>query len=334
MVFGQKGTLTEQRRTLGLCFKCGDKYYPDHQCKIKLQMLMGESEELQEEQLTETLITEQLAPSLEDAFVSMHATHHHPNTNTMTFKGELRTTPICALLDSRSTHSFINPLILRGQSCQIQETSPMIVMVANGECMVTDSKCASLNFSLQGHVFQHEMRLLPVKGYDMILGLDWLSKFGPMTIDWRNKWVEIPTEDTVVKLQVQEENAAIQLCEEVELDKEFKPQSEIMVAHIWLCEAEIKQETTPLDPSLHSVLLQFPEVFAQITNSPPSRSIDHRIPLHPNSQPVNLRPYRYSHFQRIELDKIIEELLKNEVIRPSTSLFASPALLVKKKDGC
>jgi Reverse transcriptase (RNA-dependent DNA polymerase) len=33
------------------------------------------------------------------------------------------------------------------------------------------------------------------------------------------------------------------------------------------------------------------------------------------------------------LDKIIEELLSNGVIRPFTSPFTSPALLVKKKDG-
>jgi Reverse transcriptase (RNA-dependent DNA polymerase) len=35
----------------------------------------------------------------------------------------------------------------------------------------------------------------------------------------------------------------------------------------------------------------------------------------------------------LELEKIIEELLQTSVIRPSTSPFASPTLLVKKKDG-
>jgi hypothetical protein len=66
---------------------------------------------------------------------------------------------------------------------------------------------------------------------------------------------------------------------------------------------------------------------------PPRRDIDHQIPLLPLSKPVNLRPYRYSYFQKMELEKIIDELLEQSVIRPSTSPFASPALLVKKKDG-
>jgi Reverse transcriptase (RNA-dependent DNA polymerase) len=35
----------------------------------------------------------------------------------------------------------------------------------------------------------------------------------------------------------------------------------------------------------------------------------------------------------MELEKIIEELINTSIIRPSNSPFASPALLVKKKDG-
>lgn len=30
-----KNALVEHRRALGLCLKCGDKYYPGHQCREK-----------------------------------------------------------------------------------------------------------------------------------------------------------------------------------------------------------------------------------------------------------------------------------------------------------
>jgi Retroviral aspartyl protease len=222
----------DQRRALGLCFKCGDKYYPGHQCKIKLQMLLGEQEAVEEEEYTELIQDEPNSPPLEEAFVSMHATHQNQQPNTMKFKGKLGDTPIYALIDSGSTHSFINPIVLQGQKCQIQEINPMVVMVANGEKMVTDSKCTSLQFSIQGYEFKHEMRLLPVRGYDLILGLDWLSQFGPMTVDWKHKWVEFPINNQTVRLQVQDEKAVIQMCGGVEIDKEVKSQSEIMVAHI------------------------------------------------------------------------------------------------------
>ncbi|GMH18976.1 hypothetical protein Nepgr_020817 [Nepenthes gracilis] len=67
--------------------------------------------------------------------------------------------------------------------------------------------------------------------------------------------------------------------------------------------------------------------------SPPNRSTDHQIPLKPHSLPVNVRPYRYPHFQKTEMEILIKAMLDEGLIRPSTSPFSSPVLLVKKKDG-
>lgn len=43
--------------------------------------------------------------------------------------------------------------------------------------------------------------------------------------------------------------------------------------------------------------------------------------------------YRYPHFKKAEIEKQVEEMLRSEVIQPSTCPYASPVLLVKKKDG-
>jgi hypothetical protein len=66
---------------------------------------------------------------------------------------------------------------------------------------------------------------------------------------------------------------------------------------------------------------------------PPSREYDHHIPLIPGVKPVNVKPYRYSPTQKDEIERQIKEMLANGIFRPSTSPFASPVLLVKKKDG-
>lgn len=65
---------------------------------------------------------------------------------------------------------------------------------------------------------------------------------------------------------------------------------------------------------------------------PPLHTHMHTIPLLPNATPPNLRPYRYPHHQKTEIEKQVEALLATGFIRPSSSLFANPMLLVKKKD--
>jgi hypothetical protein len=49
---------------------------------------------------------------------------------------------------------------------------------------LTSTKCDNLKFKLQNHEFETEVRVLDVKGYDLFLGIDWLSSFGQMTVDW------------------------------------------------------------------------------------------------------------------------------------------------------
>jgi hypothetical protein len=84
----------------------------------------------------------------------------------------------------------------------------------------------------------------------------------------------------------------------------------------------------PIQALLHS----FAPVFATPTELPPTHAHDHRIIL-TSSQPVNVRSYRYPHFQKTDIEKIIRELLLTGVIRPIQSPFSASVLLVHKAYG-
>jgi hypothetical protein len=69
------------------------------------------------------------------------------------------------------------------------------------------------------------------------------------------------------------------------------------------------------------------------TALPPTRDFDHRIALKEGAGHVNVRAYRYAHFQKNEIERQVSEMLKSGLISPSNSPFSPPILLVKKKDG-
>ena len=84
-------------------------------------------------------------------------------------------------------------------------------------------------------------------------------------------------------------------------------------------------------PGMCQVLAKYPKIFDEPTQLPPKREIDHTISLKEGIEPVNVRPYRYAYFQKAEIEKQVQEMLNSGLIRPSTSPFSSPVLLVKKK---
>ena len=88
-----------------------------------------------------------------------------------------------------------------------------------------------------------------------------------------------------------------------------------------------------LPQPVQSLLQQYNHLFQEPTGLPPQRAFDHHIPLIPGAQPVNVRPYRYAPQQKDEIERQVNEMLKYGIIRHSVSSFASPVLLVKKKDG-
>ncbi|KAJ4812719.1 polyprotein [Rhynchospora pubera] len=331
----------DQLRALRLCFKCHEKYTPGHKCTVKsLHALQMEEDDADPEVLSVPVIewikevgVEQCA-SHADAVITMCSDQSASKLQTLKFKGDFDHIPICVLIDTGSTHSFVNPSLIDTERWPVSHTTPLNVRIANGTAMTTSTKCDSFCFTLQHHQLSGSVRLLNIQGYDVILGMDWLSLHGPMMIDWETGKVHLHKDGEEFQLTVQQEMAEIKLCQSIlQPLKEASKGQLLVVAQVSTLKEEIVSTQVEIHPQLQPIMAKFNHVFQEPVQLPPQRSIDHKIPLLPDSKPISIRPYRYSYFQKLEIERIIEELISQSFIRQSSSPYSSPVLLVKKKDN-
>lgn len=82
---------------------------------------------------------------------------------------------VVILLDSGSTHSFLDPVVLSRVLLPVDTTVKLQVRVANGAKVDNEGRCHSVTLKIQGHMFTTTFYLIPLGGCDMVLDVDWLS---------------------------------------------------------------------------------------------------------------------------------------------------------------
>ncbi|MCO5556360.1 hypothetical protein L7F22_009908 [Adiantum nelumboides] len=100
-------------------------------------------------------------------------------------------------------------------------------------------------------------------------------------------------------------------------------------------ETQVSENGMQVDFELSNFLNQFQDVFIDDIPGelPPKQGADyHTIELIPGSSPPNKPPYRVSQAQQEEIMRQVNELVEKGMVRPSSSPFCSPVLLVQKKD--
>lgn len=229
------------------------------------------------------------------------------------------------LVNSGSSHSFVNSQFLERVSITPIQTKPRQVKLANGESMISDHYVPKLSWWIQGYTFYFDMRVIDMGAYDAILGFDWLSAHSPINHHWAKKTMEFLHNGVHVHLKgLIEVTSHPQQLSSTQLVK-WCAGNDIWA---WVI---VEQILSPLPSSVQAVLEEYQDVFGKPQGLPPSGVYDHFVPLLPNSLPVNSRPYRYSPLHKDEIERQVKELLGEGLIIPSSSPFASPFLLVQKK---
>lgn len=158
----------EKRRVKKLYYNCDEKYTRGHICK-RHQLFLLEAEEGEPDGEEPPSPKDQLPEQAHEEFqVSVHSIIGSSAHHTMRIKGYIKKTRIIILINSGSTHNFLDPKLAKQSGCDIHETLPLTVAIANGSRLVSSTMCRRFKWVMQGTTFEAEIRLLPLGGCDMV----------------------------------------------------------------------------------------------------------------------------------------------------------------------
>ncbi|GKE50421.1 putative reverse transcriptase domain-containing protein [Tanacetum coccineum] len=182
------------------------------------------------------------------------------------------------------------------------------IEIAVGKSVEVDRVIRDCKLELGNSLFTIDLIPLGHGSFDVIVGMDWLSK---------NKDV-IVCHERVVKIPIEEGGIL-----RVHRERIWKAAKALMNAKI----DEPRISDIP-------VVRDFTDVFLKdLLGLPPQRQVEFRIYLVPGATPVAKSPYRLVPSKMQELSGKLQELQDKGFIRPSHSPWGAPMLFMQKKDG-
>lgn len=269
--------------------------------------------------------------------------------------GQVNGQPAIILIDNGSTGNFISADFVSNHGMKTTTTPGQPVKMADGTLVDQDKRAFRVSISMGIHSEKTDFDVLPLEGYDVILGQPWLRKRGALINCKKNRVIfDHHGRTLTLKPDASPEcNAAHQRRnngEEIfisvhQLDRLVRAGHQLFAAFVKSpgnpdpspTVATISQD--PGNPSLHPkakiVFYEFADVFPEDLppGLPPSRGVDHKIELEPGQTPPFRPIYRLSYKELQELRTQIDDLLKKGYIRPSKSPYGAPILFVHKKGG-
>ena len=175
----------EEKRAKNLCFYCDKKFVPGHKCEGQLYSLvvLAEDEEVEEEyeDAVGEIEEDEMQPQ-----ISLNALNGQSSYKTLRVVGLFRDKhKLHILVDSGSTHNFLDINVAKRLGCNIRQTCPLSVAVAGGRQLISVSECKGFTWMIGGETFVTDVMLLPLGGCDMVLGIQWLSTLGTIKCDFK-----------------------------------------------------------------------------------------------------------------------------------------------------
>ncbi|GKA78179.1 hypothetical protein Tco_0784716 [Tanacetum coccineum] len=162
---------------------------------------------------------------------------------------------------------------------------------------------------------------VPLCSFDVIIGMDWLTKHhGVIICD--EKILRVPFgKDTLIfqgEGSNQRKESRLNIISCTKAQEYLSKGCDVFLAHITMKEAKDKSEEKRLEdvPIVRDFLKKFPE---DLPGIPPARQVEFQIDLVPSAAPVARALYRLAPSEMKELAEQLQELSDKGFIRPNSS---------------
>ncbi|KAG7944170.1 hypothetical protein I3843_15G085600 [Carya illinoinensis] len=181
----------QERIKKGLCFKCGDKWSKEHSCKSGKVYVMIEEEEHEESSSHESEPEEtEHSEEEEDVELSLNAMSGVQTPTSMRVMAWIGKFEVTMLVDSGSTHNFINASIVTKVGLKPTTIEPFEVKVANGDKLRCEGLVREVKMNVQGVRIMADLHVLSLVGLDVVLGNAWLKSIGKVVHDYDKMTME------------------------------------------------------------------------------------------------------------------------------------------------
>ncbi|KAL5538583.1 hypothetical protein UlMin_045492 [Ulmus minor] len=234
------------------------------------------------------------------------------------------------LFDSGATHSFVSS-VCASKMNRVKEliTQTFRTSLPSGDVLISTHWLRAIPVLVSNRELYVDLIMLNLHDYDVILGMDFLSKYNA-TIECRHRRVVFrPTESDEFSYVGEGGRSHKVIISSMRARKLLLSGCQGYLATVVDTTHEEK-----LKPEKIAVVQEFLDVFpVELPGIPPEREISFEIELLPGSAPVSKAPYRMAPVELKELQIQLQEMLDKGLIRPSYSPWGAPVLFVKKKDG-
>lgn len=175
-------------RKRGLCFNCNEKFHRGHRCASRAFLLITKDDNpsLPHIEAYDPL-PEPLDPM--DPYptqISFNCLAGHVAPETLRFLGLVGGQAVVLLVDEGSTYNFIQQHLVTRLGLSPCPTTPLRVMVGNGQQLECTCVYEAILVEIQETKFIVDLHVLPISGANAVLGVQWLKALGPVLTDYNS----------------------------------------------------------------------------------------------------------------------------------------------------